>query len=306
MDQNEHQTFGSNGGTVMMPYYWALATHPPAAYEVRRTKKVHLIIQLLSGTRCPDGYSVYCPPKGREIFISHQSPRVKKFFWGPKILQMVPKGVARNSYQYEVAEHTVNFTNIPNQVQRIEFPFAIDSLIKKQPFMIKIHHGASGVFLGLYIIAKLNWTDEIATGCEDYVELAFSAEDEGRWYDNEETGRHNNPSANNYRATCTGRFNAAASTRDAPSEEDIQLRLLRRLFATRANLRTEDLVDVSFNDSGVASTIPQPPATANRTPKRTGASNVVRPRSSFSATTHSKVQTSAGHSSKVAAATSPG
>jgi hypothetical protein len=76
------QEFGSNAGQVELPYIWSKVTHPPEGEESGRTKKVHLILQLLSGTHDRHGYAVECKPKSNSIKIVHQR-ELENIFWGP-------------------------------------------------------------------------------------------------------------------------------------------------------------------------------------------------------------------------------
>jgi hypothetical protein len=85
---------------------------------------------------------------------------------------MVPAGVAQDQMTLACATMTTNFTNIPKQEQVITFPFALDRILKKKPFFVNTGNGPGQQFLGLYICAKVDWTDVEAEGAgDDYVEL---------------------------------------------------------------------------------------------------------------------------------------
>jgi hypothetical protein len=169
-DSNEF-IYGSNEGVVQLPYVFVKVTHPPEGDETGRTKKVHLIVHLISGTHAKMGYSVSCPPKGRHIIIAHQKG-LENVFWGPTGRAMVPSGVAQDQMTLACAAMTTNFTLIPRQEQEIEFPFALDRILKKKPFFVNTGNGPGQQFLGLYICAKVDWTDVEAEGAgDDYVEL---------------------------------------------------------------------------------------------------------------------------------------
>jgi hypothetical protein len=164
--------YGSNLGTVQLPYTYTKVTHPPEGDEIMgRMKKVHLVIHLLSGTHAKMGYTVSCPPKGNRIIITHQKG-MEYVFWGHTGRAMVPVGVARDQLTLACSVMTTNFTNISRQVQIIEFPFAIDKVLKKKPFFVNTGNGPGQQFLGLYICAKVDWTDIEAEGAgDDYIEL---------------------------------------------------------------------------------------------------------------------------------------
>jgi hypothetical protein len=182
-DLEEHQdeqegsdvSFGSNLGQVNLPYIWSKVTHPPEGEEEGRTQKVHIVLQLLSGTHAKMGYLVHCRPKSNSITIEHQKG-LDSIFWGPSGRGLVPAGVARDTMASHCSETTNNFTEIPNQVQIIEFPFALTSILKKKPFFVKVHDGPAGKYLGLYICAKIDWVDQQAAGAGDeYTELLSPA-----------------------------------------------------------------------------------------------------------------------------------
>ena len=264
----DYETFGSNEGAVVMPYYWRVTTHPPADGEVGRTKKVHLIVQLLSCTIPSDGYSVFCPPKGQEIIISLTHSKVQAAFWGPQSRKALSKGLARDSMQEAAAEYTTNFTDVPTETQRIEFPFVLDSIVMNRPLGIRLFDQKAGIYLGLYVCAKLDWTDTTAAAAgEDLFELESvpSAEDGGGFYKKQESDYdddvtfgnpkkfgnrhrpHNNrrSSGADHRATRTNRpFKAApAASRDASAnEEDPQILLLCKLLEAKTSLSAKDLV----------------------------------------------------------------
>ena len=163
--------FGSNVGQVNLPFIWSKVTHPPEGEEEGRTQKVHIVLQLLSGTHAKMGYLVHCKPKSNSITIEHQKG-LDNIFWGPSGRGLVPEGVARDTMASHCSETTNNFTEIPNQVQIIEFPFLLTSILKKKPFYVKVHDGPAGKYLGLYICAKIDWTDHQAAGAGDeYTEL---------------------------------------------------------------------------------------------------------------------------------------
>lgn len=163
--------YGSNDGVLQLPYIYTRVTHPPEGDEMGRTKKVHLVIHLLSGTHAKMGYTVSCAPKGNEIIVTHQKG-MESIFWGHTGRAMVPAGIARDQLTLACSTMTTNFTNVPRQVQTIEFPFAIDKILTKKPFFVNAGNGPGQQFLGLYVCAKVDWTDvEAECAGDDYTEL---------------------------------------------------------------------------------------------------------------------------------------
>ncbi len=171
------QIFGSNEGYISLPFYCVLKTRPPAPDppELGRIKKVHVIMNLLSGTtHVKDGYTVGLAPKTSEIKIEH-CHGIEEAFWGDTSRQILPYDV-KDTVQDQVSSYTKNFTQIPNQIQTMAFPFPLSAIECKKPFSHNLDPRIStGVYTGLYIRACVDWIDNVkASAGKDFFEITSS------------------------------------------------------------------------------------------------------------------------------------
>lgn len=158
-EQNENAvdtTFGSNNGCVVLPYVWVCLIHPPANGERGRSKRVHLLMQFLSGTG-PQGYTVGV--KGSSLTFAHQKG-VEHIFWGKYGRSAAPKGIVRDGFSLIASDITNNFTSVPSQNMIVTFPFRLTSITKRKNFSVEVQPGCP--FLGTYLEIRVDWIDEEA------------------------------------------------------------------------------------------------------------------------------------------------
>ena len=168
---DSEQMFGSNDGEVKNPYLWIMKTHAPRGGQEGREKKIHLLVHLLSATNAKTGYTVGLKPKAKEICI-RQCIGIEHILWGEAARGILPSADVKDEFEKECAKATVNFTEIPNQMQRVEFPFALLSVERKKPFYVALDTNPNGTFCGLYIRIKVDWVDTVRESAgDDYTQL---------------------------------------------------------------------------------------------------------------------------------------
>lgn len=272
---------GCNEGTVQLPYVYVKVTHPPETEnEQGRTKKVHVLLQLLSGTDAQKGYSVRVPPKDNKIIIIHQKG-TEDIFWGQTGREVVPAGIAHDQVAKVCYEITKNYTSLPKQEQVIEFPFVLTKVLRKKPFFVNTGNGPGQQFLGLYISAQVDWTDVEAEGAgEDYTQIMSPPQSANSYYAraNKPFDQHSTvPPANTaphapHRMPVSGVPTGAVRTApnvanktgsDISSEEAQLLKILLSRLNVNGNLHAMGEEAVNASASSYSATPPRPntPAT---------------------------------------------
>ena len=91
---------------------WCQVTHAPEAGDNRRTKKVHILMQMLSGTDAKTGYAVDHEPKSNELVFALQKGN-ETVMWGDAGRVIIEDPFAAESMKMNSAEATNNFTRDP-------------------------------------------------------------------------------------------------------------------------------------------------------------------------------------------------
>lgn len=228
--------FGTNEGQVELPMIWSLVTHPPEGDDNRRTKRVHILMQMLSGTDAKTGYAVDHEPKSNELVFVLQKGN-EEVMWGDSGRVVIKDRFASDSMKMNSAEATNNFTEIPQQIQRLKFPFTLDRVLKKQPFFVKVNNGPAGNYLGLYVVAKIDWDDkEEASAGDDFYEVQSPlsyATKTAKFYDNKSSVNPSKPAP-----PPTAAFHGEPS---ASEEEGLSDRAMLKLLLQKMNLQGEDI-----------------------------------------------------------------
>lgn len=233
LGSNEIQ-FGSNEGEVALPMIWCQVTHPPEGDDNRRTKKVHILMQMLSGTDAKTGYAVDHEPKSNELVFALQKGN-ETVMWGDAGRVIIEDPFASETMKMNSAEATNNFTEIPQQIQRLKFPFILDRVLKKRPFFIKVNDGPAGNYLGLYVQAKIDWDDkEEASAGDDFYEVKspLSTTKTARFYNNKSSATLSKPAP-----PPTAAFHGESSA----SEEGLSDRAMLKLLLQKMNLQDEEI-----------------------------------------------------------------
>ena len=292
---------GCNEGTVQLPYVYVKVTHPPETEnEQGRTKKVHVLLQLLSGTNAQRGYSVRVPPKDNKIIIAHQKG-TEGIFWGQTGREVVPAGIAQDQVAQVCSEITKNYTELPKQEQVIEFPFVLTKVLRKKPFFVNTGNVPGQQFLGLYISAQIDWTDVEAEGAgEDYTQIMSPPQSANSYYARPKPSDHSTvPPANTAprappRAPVSGAPTGAVGTAsnvanntgpDLSSEEEAQLlKILLARLNVNGNVHAmgKEAVNTyasSYNTTPTRTKTPTRNPPSSRTPNPPPSSNNIASRS---------------------------
>jgi hypothetical protein len=296
---------GCNEGTVQLPYVYVKVTHPPETEnEQGRTKKVHVLLQLLSGTNAQRGYSVRVPPKDNKIIIAHQKG-TEGIFWGQTGREVVPAGIAQDQVAQVCSEITKNYTELPKQEQVIEFPFVLTKVLRKKPFFVNTGNVPGQQFLGLYISAQIDWTDVEAEGAgEDYTQIMSPPQSANSYYARPKSSDHSTvPPANTaprapprapHRAPVSGAPTGAVGTAsnvanntgpDLSSEEEAQLlKILLARLNVNGNVHAmgKEAVNTyasSYNTTPTRTKTPTRNPPSSRTPNPPPSSNNIASRS---------------------------
>ncbi|GFH50531.1 predicted protein [Chaetoceros tenuissimus] len=239
-DSTNELLFGTNEGQVTLPLLWCQVTHPPQGDDNRRTKRVHILMQMLSGTDAKTGYAISNEPKSNELVFALQKDN-EEVMWGDAGRVIIEDRFAAESMKMHSAEATNNFTEIPKQEQRLVFPFILDRVLQKKPFYVKVNDGPAGNYLGLYVVAKVDWDDkEAASAGDDFYEVKspLGNNKTANFYHNKSSVTPSKPAASAFR----GQSSAASSENDL---SDLDSRMLQALLR-KLNIQHEDIM---FDDS---------------------------------------------------------
>ena len=103
--------------------------------------------------------------------------------------------------------------------------------MKKRPFFIKVNNGPAGNYLGLYVVAKIDWVDkEEASAGDDFYEVTSplsNATKTAKFYDNKSSATPSKP--------------AAPAAAASASEESLSDKAMLKLLLQKLNLQDEEI-----------------------------------------------------------------
>ena len=151
----------SNEGKVALPYFYNIMTHEPKGGEGARSKHLHLFVHGLSGSSDTD-FTAHCSPNSKQIVLTFQrSDDARDAHYGPQgRREVVRDSYIRKTINMALADFTKNFSVFPEQTQIIYVPVILEHIEEVCSNLTFLpDNGDYGPFNGIYVRAKVRWTD---------------------------------------------------------------------------------------------------------------------------------------------------